>query len=279
MIASSKLVDKLNSSSSSSSSSTSSSYDVNEFNLAYLNQVDKAGFYRWKKPDSQTFAMASNNPLLDYSNLINSNSSSSSPLSISSQQQTSFTSNQNYSNEFLYQNSNFEYTQQNPYYPTPNPQATPWWDGNNWTFYPPNETVYSNYANSYETPQTQYPSTYYYTETVNPPDQVAKEQSPPVEKSKAKSKASVKKAESDKGTASKSRYSGRSQCDCPNCAEADKLEPNASTASIKKRTQHNCHIPGCGKIYNKTSHLKAHLRWHTGKYLFIVRIDKKKNNF
>jgi hypothetical protein len=42
------------------------------------------------------------------------------------------------------------------------------------------------------------------------------------------------------------------------------LEPNASTATIKKRNVHSCHIPGCGKIYNKTSHLKAHLRWHTG---------------
>ena len=60
------------------------------------------------------------------------------------------------------------------------------------------------------------------------------------------------------------RYSGRSQCDCPNCTEADRLEPNATTANIKKRTVHSCHIPGCGKIYNKTSHLKAHLRWHTG---------------
>ena len=66
------------------------------------------------------------------------------------------------------------------------------------------------------------------------------------------------------GTTTKPRYGGRSQCDCPNCAEADRLEPNASSANVKKRTVHSCHIPGCGKIYNKTSHLKAHLRWHTG---------------
>lgn len=75
------------------------------------------------------------------------------------------------------------------------------------------------------------------------------------------------KAPSGKASGKKAggtRYSGRSQCDCPNCTEADRLEPNATTANIKKRTVHSCHIPGCGKIYNKTSHLKAHLRWHTG---------------
>uniref|UniRef100_A0A0K0DB03 C2H2-type domain-containing protein n=1 Tax=Angiostrongylus cantonensis TaxID=6313 RepID=A0A0K0DB03_ANGCA len=33
---------------------------------------------------------------------------------------------------------------------------------------------------------------------------------------------------------------------------------------IKKRGIHNCHIAGCGKVYNKSSHLKAHLRWHSG---------------
>ena len=54
----------------------------------------------------------------------------------------------------------------------------------------------------------------------------------------------------------------RSNCNCPNCQEADRLGP-AGTAFKPK--VHNCHIPGCGKVYNKTSHLKAHLRWHSGK--------------
>ena len=61
-----------------------------------------------------------------------------------------------------------------------------------------------------------------------------------------------------------SRASARTTCECPNCVELDRTEPNATPATIKKRTVHSCHIPGCGKIYNKTSHLKAHLRWHTG---------------
>lgn len=63
------------------------------------------------------------------------------------------------------------------------------------------------------------------------------------------------------------RYTGRSTCDCPNCQETDRLGPTA--AQIRKRNIHSCHIPGCGKIYNKTSHLKAHLRWHTGERPFI----------
>jgi len=55
----------------------------------------------------------------------------------------------------------------------------------------------------------------------------------------------------------------RAQCDCPNCRETDRLGYIAGT-NIRKRNIHSCHIAGCGKEYNKTSHLKAHLRWHTG---------------
>ncbi|ELU09936.1 hypothetical protein CAPTEDRAFT_39149, partial [Capitella teleta] len=63
------------------------------------------------------------------------------------------------------------------------------------------------------------------------------------------------------------RYPGRSNCGCPNCQEADRMGPAGE--ALRKRNIHSCHIPGCGKVYNKTSHLKAHLRWHTGERPFV----------
>lgn len=46
------------------------------------------------------------------------------------------------------------------------------------------------------------------------------------------------------------------RCRCPLC-----MDPNRSTG---EPTMHLCHYPNCGKIYKKTSHLRAHLRWHIG---------------
>ncbi|XP_056606873.1 transcription factor Sp7 [Triplophysa dalaica] len=60
---------------------------------------------------------------------------------------------------------------------------------------------------------------------------------------------------------------GRSSCDCPNCQELERM--GASAASLRKKPMHSCHIPGCGKVYGKASHLKAHLRWHTGERPFV----------
>lgn len=59
-------------------------------------------------------------------------------------------------------------------------------------------------------------------------------------------------------TRSQRRYTGRATCDCPNCQEAERLGP--AGAHLRKKNIHSCHIPGCGKVYGKTSHLKAHLR-------------------
>ncbi|XP_053561518.1 transcription factor Sp7 [Bombina bombina] len=60
---------------------------------------------------------------------------------------------------------------------------------------------------------------------------------------------------------------GRPSCDCPNCQELERL--GTSAAGLKRKPVHSCHIPGCGKVYGKASHLKAHLRWHTGERPFV----------
>ncbi|XP_071943210.1 uncharacterized protein [Antedon mediterranea] len=53
------------------------------------------------------------------------------------------------------------------------------------------------------------------------------------------------------------------RCQCPNCQKP------TDPADKHKKKQHICHIEGCGKVYGKTSHLKAHLRWHSGERPFV----------
>ncbi|XP_038210069.1 transcription factor Sp3-like isoform X5 [Zerene cesonia] len=54
----------------------------------------------------------------------------------------------------------------------------------------------------------------------------------------------------------------RVACTCPNCDQGE-------NRLVDRKKQHVCHIPGCNKVYGKTSHLRAHLRWHSGERPFL----------
>ncbi|XP_054643894.1 transcription factor Sp3a isoform X1 [Dunckerocampus dactyliophorus] len=56
----------------------------------------------------------------------------------------------------------------------------------------------------------------------------------------------------------------RVACTCPNCKDS-----SGRGSGVGKKKQHICHIAGCGKVYGKTSHLRAHLRWHSGERPFV----------
>lgn len=60
----------------------------------------------------------------------------------------------------------------------------------------------------------------------------------------------------------------RVACTCPNCINGMNSKAVNADGTPKKK-QHICHYPNCGKVYGKTSHLRAHLRWHTGERPFV----------
>lgn len=59
----------------------------------------------------------------------------------------------------------------------------------------------------------------------------------------------------------------RVACSCPYCRDGE--GKTIMTENGTKKKQHICHYHGCGKVYGKTSHLRAHLRWHTGERPFV----------
>ena len=71
----------------------------------------------------------------------------------------------------------------------------------------------------------------------------------------------------DAAAVTPSRKVRRVACTCPNCVNGLNSFKNQDGTTRKK--QHVCHYPGCDKVYGKTSHLRAHLRWHTGERPFV----------
>lgn len=74
----------------------------------------------------------------------------------------------------------------------------------------------------------------------------------------------VRMAEEDYQLGQEGKRLRRVACTCPNCKDS-----GGRGSGMGKKKTHICHIAGCGKVYGKTSHLRAHLRWHSGERPFV----------
>ena len=69
-------------------------------------------------------------------------------------------------------------------------------------------------------------------------------------------------------SAPRRRCSRRVACTCLNCTSGANSNATNPDGSPRKK-KHVCHYPNCSKVYGKTSHLRAHIRLHTGERPFI----------